>query len=88
MRTKKTAIKNAIITRTIPMTTVKFLCYDMETKEVKEEMYHFILEYNENEAEQALRELGYKVVDVLNIDKWECKRAMDMDKFFQYSRQI
>ena len=87
MRTKKTAIKTAIITRTIPMTAIRYLYYDAETKEVREDEMVLLLDYNEHEAEQALREKGIKIVDIEGIARFEKKMALDIDTFFRYAHE-
>ena len=84
MRTKKTNIKTGKITRTIPFTHVKYLTVDIETRDVKEETHIFTLEYNKEEAENALRELGFNVAAVLEVVTCEQKLAISYDDFIRY----
>lgn len=79
MRTKKTNIKSGKVTRTVPFTKVNFLTVDIKSREVKEETYIFILEYNMNEAENALREIGYNVAAVLSVETYEQKISISYE---------
>ena len=87
MRTKKTNIKESRITRTIKFTAIEFLSVDMDTKAVKEESYTLPLEYNEKEAENALREIGLLVVAVTNIDTYERHYSMSVSDFIKYGKK-
>ena len=80
MRTKKTNIKTGKVTRTIPFTRVTFLTVDIDTREVKEETYIFILEYNKEEAENALREKGFNVAAVVEVETYEKKYSISYEK--------
>ena len=84
MRTKKTNIKSGKVTRTVPFTKVDFLTVDIATREVKEENHVFILEYSKEEAENALRELGWNVAAVTDVYTFEKKMSISYDKLFLY----
>ena len=84
MRTKKTSIKTGKVTRTVPFTKVNFLTVDIATREVREETHIFILEYNKNEAENALRELGLNVAAVTSIETYEKKISISYENLFIY----
>lgn len=84
MRTKKTNIKSGKVTRTVPFTKVNFLTVDIATREVKEETHIFILEYNQAEAENALRELGFNVAAVVSVETYEKKLSISYEKLFLY----
>lgn len=84
MRTKKTNIKNGKVTRTIPFTHVKFLTVDIETREVKEETHIFVLEYDKAEAENALRELGFNVAAVVDVETFEQKYSISYEKMVAF----
>ena len=83
MRTKKTYIKDSVITRTIPVTTVTYVTVDMDTMAVKEETTSLVLDYNEKEAIEALREKGINVAGIKAIDVVEYKVSMSTSSFFQ-----
>ena len=85
MRAKKTNIKTGKITRTIPFTNVKFLTVDVESREVNEETLILALEYNKDEAENVLRELGYNVAAVLEVVPYEQKLAISYEDFIKYA---
>lgn len=84
MRAKKTNIKSGKVTRTVPFTKVNFLSVDIESREVKEDTHIFILEYNKNEAENALRELGFNVAAVDSVETYERKISITYEKLFMY----
>ena len=84
MRTKKTNIKSGKVTRTVPFTKVDFLTVDIATREVKEETHIFILEYDKVEAENALRELGFNVAAVTDVETFEKKISISYQKLFTY----
>lgn len=84
MRTKKTNIKDGKISRTITFTAVAYVSVDMETKAVKEEVLTLPLEYNEKEAENALREMGILVVTVTAVTTFECQYSMSVSDFIKY----
>lgn len=84
MRTRKTFIKSGKVTRTVPFTKVNFLTVDIETREVKEESHIFILEYDKSEAENALRELGFNVAAVTEVETYEKKISISYEKLFTY----
>lgn len=84
MRTKKTNIKNGKVTRTIQFTHVKFLTVDIETREVKEESQILVLEYDKVEAENALRELGFNVAAVVDVETFEQKYSISYEKMVAF----
>lgn len=84
MRTKKTNIKSGKVTRTIPFTMVKFLTVDIATREVTEESHIFTLEYNKVEAENALRELGFNVAAVTEVETYEQKFSISYADMVKY----
>ena len=87
MRTKKTAIKEAYITRTIKRTYVEFLMWDSEAKQTKEWKKFLNLEYTEQEAEDALKEMGFKVIEVTYLDVIETQYKMSVSKFLDYAEE-
>lgn len=84
MRTKKTNIKSGKITRTMVFSHILFLSVDIETREVKEQTHILPLEYNKEEAEKALRELGFNVAAVLDVYTYEQKIAISYEDFVKY----
>lgn len=88
MRTKKTAIKEAFITRTIKRTYVEFLMWDSEAKQAKGWKKFLNLEYTAEEAEAALKEMGYKVIEISYIEVIESQYKMSVSKFIDYAEEI
>lgn len=88
MRTKKTAIKEAYITRTIKRTYVEFLMWDSEAKQAKEWKKFLNLEYTAEEAEDALKEMGYKVIEVSYVEVTEQQYKMSVSKFIDFAEKI
>ena len=85
MRTKKTAIKNGNITRTIPFTRVQYLAVDVEKKSVREDVYVFTMEYSKDEAEKALKEMGKAVAAIIEVEVYERKMVIDYLSFVAYA---
>ena len=88
MRTKKTAIKEAFITRTIKRTYVEFLMWDSEAKQAKEWKKFLNLEYTAEEAEDALKEMGYKVIEVTYIEVIEAHYKMSVSRFIDHAELV
>lgn len=88
MRTKKTNIKEAFITRTIKRTFVEFLMWDAEAKQVKEWKKFLNLEYTAEEAENALKEMGYKVIEITFLDVTEAQYKMSVSDFIDHAELI
>lgn len=84
MRTRKTNIKTGKVTRTVTFTKVNFLTVVIDTREVKEETHIFILEYNKDEAENALREKGFNVAAVVSVETYEKKISITYEDLFLY----
>lgn len=88
MRAKKTAVKEAFITRTIKRTYAEFLMWDSEAKQAKEWKKFLNLEYTAGEAEEALKEMGYKVIEVTYIDVIEAQYKMPISRFIDHAELV
>lgn len=88
MRTKKTAIKEGYITRTIKRTYVEFLMWDSEAKQAIETKEFLNLEYTAEEAEDALKEMGYKVIEISYVEIVEWQYKMSVSKFIDFAEKI
>lgn len=85
MRTKKTYIKDSVITRTIPMTRAVFVSVDMETMTATEDEVILTLSYDKDEAKKALEEMGRSVAGVKSVEVFEVKASMETSTFLRYA---
>ena len=88
MKTKKTYIKNPMVTRTITQSEVYYITVDLETMQAKTEVEYLFGEYNKEDALNALRELGKNPVVVQNIIISETKYRISYEKVWLHGEPI